>query len=262
LIKKASLSGKPFAVHTSFINKKFMSGLQNFVQLPVADGTTMQAYTSLPEHGKSPFPGLVLFQEAFGVNHYIRKLADRFAAEGYLVIAPELFHRSGPPGAAIDYTDFPSAMPHLKAITVEGLEADIRAAWNWLQNNSQVTGEHIVATGYCLGGRVSFLANTILPFRAVASYYGAGIVPDLIKRAASINAPHLFFWGGKDQHIPKEQIETVKTEMTNAGKKFINVEFSDADHGFFCDERASFNADASELAWGLTLEFFIQKMKR
>jgi len=101
-----------------------------------------------------------------------------------------------------------------------------------------------------------------LPFRAVASYYGAGIVPDLIKRAASINAPHLFFWGGKDQHIPKEQIETVKTEMTNAGKKFINVEFSDADHGFFCDEKVSFNADASELAWGLTLEFFIQKMKR
>lgn len=239
-----------------------MSGLQNFVQLQVADGTTMQAYTSIPEHGKSPFPGLILFQEAFGVNHHIRKLADRFADEGYMVIAPELFHRSGSAGIEIDYTDFQSAMPHMQAITVEGLETDIRAAWNWLQSNSQVTHEHIVASGYCLGGRVGFLANTILPFKAVASYYGAGIAPDLIKRVAAIQAPHLFFWGGKDEHIPKEQVETVKTEFTNAQKKFINVEISDAGHGFFCDERASFNADAAELAWGLTLEFFIQKLKR
>ena len=238
-----------------------MSGLQNFVQLPVADGTTMQAYTSIPAHGKSPFPGLILFQEAFGVNHHIRKLADRFADEGYFVIAPELFHRSGKPGIEIDYTDFPSAMPHMKALTLEGLEADVRATWNWLENHGQVENGKIVATGYCLGGRVSFLANTMFPFKAVASYYGAGIAPDLIKRAASINAPHLFFWGGKDQHIPKEQIATVKSELTKVGKQSINVEFSDADHGFFCDERASFNADAAELAWGLTLEFFIQKMK-
>lgn len=238
-----------------------MSALQNFVQLPVADGTAMQAYTSIPAHGKSPFPGLILFQEAFGVNHHIRKLADRFAEEGYFVIAPELFHRSGPPGTEIDYTDFPSAMPHMKAITIEGLEADIRASWNWLESNSQVETGQIVATGYCLGGRVSFLANTMLPFKAVASYYGGGIAPDLIKRAAAINAPHLFFWGGKDQHIPKEQIETVKSELTKVGKQFINVEFSDADHGFFCDERVSYNADAATLAWGLTLEFFINKLK-
>jgi len=239
-----------------------MSGLQNFVQLQVADGTTMQAYTSIPTQGKSPFPALILFQEAFGVNHHIRKLADRFADEGYLVIAPELFHRSAAPGVSIDYTDFQSAMPHMQAITVEGLEADIHATWNWLQNNSQVTGENIVATGYCMGGRVSFLANTMLPFKAVASYYGGGIAPELIKRATSINAPHLFFWGGKDQHIPKEQIDAIKTGLTDAGKQFINVEISDADHGFFCDERTSFNADAATLAWGLTLEFFINKLKR
>ncbi len=239
-----------------------MSALQNFVQLSVADGTTMQAYTSIPVHGKSPFPALILFQEAFGVNHHIRKLADRFADEGYLVIAPELFHRSAPAGIEIDYTDFPSAMPHMQAITVAGLEADIHAAWNWLNSNAQVIHSQVVATGYCLGGRVSFLANTLLPFKAAVSYYGGGIAPELIKRAASLQAPHLFFWGGKDQHIPKEQIETVKTELTNAQKKFVYVEFSDADHGFFCDERASFNAEAAELAWGLTLEFFIQKLKR
>ncbi|WP_419801159.1 dienelactone hydrolase family protein [Mucilaginibacter sp.] len=238
-----------------------MSGLQNLVQLQVADGTTMQAYTSIPVHGKSPFPGLILFQEAFGVNHHIRKLADRFADEGYLVIAPELFHRSGPAGVTIDYTDFQSAMPHMQAITVPNLELDIKAAWDWLQSNSQVTHEHIVATGYCLGGRVSFLANTMLPFKAVASYYGAGIVPDLVKRASSLNAPHLFFWGGKDEHIPKEQPQIINEELTKVGKNFINVAFSDAEHGFFCDERASFNASAAELAWGLTLEFFIQKMK-
>src|SRR5271156_6055577 len=88
------------------------------VELTVADGTRMSAYVARPEQADL-HPGLILLQEAFGVNHHIRSVAERFAAEGYVVIAPELFHRTAPPGFEGSYTDFPSVMPHLKAVTPE-----------------------------------------------------------------------------------------------------------------------------------------------
>src|SRR5665213_1886886 len=118
-----------------------------YVSLSVSDGTTMQAYTAIPE-GDGPFTGLMLFQEAFGVNAHIRELADRFAKEGFLVIAPELFHRTAPAGLEISYTDFAAVAPHFQAITVEKSEADIHAAYNWLAGNEQVKKDDIVCTGY------------------------------------------------------------------------------------------------------------------
>ena len=83
---------------------------QNFVNLPVADGTEMRAYVAFPT-ATGPVPGIILLQEAFGVNHHIRSVADRLAAAGYAVVAPELFHRTAAPGLEIAYSDFASAMP-------------------------------------------------------------------------------------------------------------------------------------------------------
>jgi len=104
------------------------------VELDVADGTRMAAYVARPGEG-GPHPGLLVFQAAFGVNHHIRSVAERFAAEGYVAIAPELFHRSAPPGFEGSYTDFPAVMPHLQAVTPETAEADIRSAYEWLRSN-------------------------------------------------------------------------------------------------------------------------------
>jgi carboxymethylenebutenolidase len=236
-----------------------MSGSKNYVELPVADGTIMYAYTAQPS-GKGLFPGLLLFQEAFGVNHHIRNLADRFAAEGYVVIAPELFHRTASRGFEGNYTDFTSVAPHMQALKEELTEQDVRSAYDWLQNNPNVQKGNIASTGYCMGGRVSFLANAILPLKAALSYYGGRIAPDLVKRAPSLHAPMLFFWGGLDKHIPAEQISAVMGELKAAGKNFINVEISYADHGFFCDEKASYNPKAAAEAWALTLSFLQQTL--
>jgi carboxymethylenebutenolidase len=234
-----------------------MPNEQNYVALPIADGTSMYAYTAMPQ-GTGPFPGLMLFQEAFGVNHHIRSLADRFAAEGYIVIAPELFHRTAPKGFEGSYTDFSTVAPHMQAIKEGQLEMDVRATYEWLQTNALVKKDHIACTGYCMGGRVSFLANTILPLKAAISYYGGRIVPDLVKRAPLLHAPMLFFWGGLDKHIPREQIATITDELRKANKDFINVEISYADHGFFCDEKAAYNPKAAAEAWALTLAFLGQ----
>lgn len=232
---------------------------QNFVTLPVADAPDMRAYTVFPAASGGPTPGIILLQEAFGVNHHIRSVADRLAAAGYAVIAPELFHRSAAPGLEIAYADFPSAMPHFQAISVEGLTADLHAAHAWLAAQPQVLAAKIGSVGFCLGGRVSFLANAVLPLAAAVSYYGGGT--QLLKdRAPELHAPHLFFWGGLDEHISKEHVAEVVAAVEAAGKPFINTVISYADHGFHCDERPSYHPQAAQEAWALTLAFFQEKL--
>jgi len=219
----------------------------------------MQAYAVLPDGG-GPFPGLIVFQEAFGVNRHIRDVADRFAREGYAVIAPELFHRTAPPGFEGSYTNFETVKPHFQGITPAGLEADARAAWDWLQGRAEVRRGAMACIGYCLGGRVSFVANTVLPFQAAISYYGGGIAPDLIKRAPDLHGPMLFFWGGLDKHILPEQVEAVVDGLKKAGKPYTNVVVSYADHAFFCDDRPNYHESAAREAWALTLAFLREKV--
>jgi carboxymethylenebutenolidase len=225
---------------------------KNYVTLPVADGTSMAAYIALPRNTGEKAPALILFQEAFGVNHHIRDVAERFAAEGYVVIAPELFHRTAPQGFDISYTDFSSVMPHMQAMTVEGMEADIQASYQWLLQNPDAETDNLFTVGFCLGGRMSFLANSILPLKAAVSYYGGGI-PPLLNRAAQLHGRHLFYWGGLDKHIGQDQIDQTTKALDEAGKEYLNVKISYADHGFNCNERASYNAEAAKEAWALTL---------
>ena len=221
-----------------------------YVTLSVSDGTSMRAYVARP--AGTPRAALLVFQEAFGVNPHIRDVTERFAREGYLAIAPELFHRTAP-GLEASYTDFPAVMPHLRALTDPGLAADIQAAHGWLQNAGKnlPTG----AVGYCMGGRTAFLAALSVPLACAISYYGGGIAPALVERVNDLRAPVLFFWGGQDHHIPQEQLQAVTGALRAAGKPFTNVEISEADHGFFCDARASYSAAAAAQAWPLTLAF-------
>ncbi len=228
--------------------------VKEYVELNVSDGTKMGAYTARP-NDDGRHPGLLVLQEAFGVNGHIRNVSDRFAAEGYAVIAPELFHRTAPPRFEASYTDFDAVMPHLQAVTPERAELDLRAAYEWLQANSSVDGARIASVGFCMGGRVSFIANSILPLTAAVSFYGGGIAPALLDRAGRQHAPLLLFWGGLDKHITPEMRRQVTEALTAQKKSFVNVEFSAADHGFFCDERASYEPRAARQAWALTLEF-------
>lgn len=229
------------------------------VTLPVADGTSIQVYVSAPSTG-GPFPAVILVQEAFGVNGHIRNVSDRLAAEGYVVISPEIFHRTAPAGAEFSYSDFGSVMPHYQAITVEGLTADLQACFDWLQAQPSVVKDKIGSIGFCLGGRVAFIANAVLPLAAGVSYYG-GALDQVTDLAAKVSGPHLFFWGGLDKHIPQEVRQAVTSAMDAAEKPYINVVISYADHAFSCDERPAYNADATKEAWGMTLAFFENKLK-
>ena len=161
------------------------------VTLEVADGTSMNAYVARPaEEGK--FPGMIVFQEAFGVNAHIRDITERVAREGYVAMAPELFHRTGP-GFEGTYDNFPAAMPHMQAMKEESSVEDVRAAHEWLRSHSQVRSDRIASIGFCMGGRISFLANSVVPLRAAISFYGGGIAPALLPRAARLSSPMLLY---------------------------------------------------------------------
>jgi len=221
-------------------------------RIRVEDGTEMDVYTARPEGGGKA-PGILVFQEAFGVNAHIRDVTDRFARLGYLAAAPELYHRTAP-GFEGRYDDFDSVRRHMSAMTVEGIEADARATFELLRSDEACSGR-VVSIGFCMGGRVSYIANSILPLAAAVSFYGGGIAPALLDRAQRQSAPILLFWGGLDKHIGEEQRGAVRNALSAASKPFIETLFSFADHGFFCDQRASHDPEAARDAWALTTSF-------
>jgi carboxymethylenebutenolidase len=229
-----------------------------WITLNVADGTIMRAYVARPQDS-APHTGLLVFQEAFGVNGHIRNVTEGFAREGYIAVAPELFHRTAP-GFEGEYTNFEAIMPHITALTDQNLAADVRSAFDWLGADPASREQPSACIGFCMGGRVTFLTNAVLPVKAAISFYGGGIAPSpfgpgLLGRAGDLHAPQLLFWGGLDKHIGPEQTHAVTESLRAAGKPFVNVEFSGADHGFFCDARSSYNPSAARQAWALTLTF-------
>jgi len=229
-----------------------------FNTVTVGDGTEAEVYTAFPQ-GDGKYPAVIVLQEAFGVTGHIRSICDKLCGEGYAVVSPDLFHRTAYRFEG-SYSDFPSVMPHYQALTNATLTADLQAVYNFLQKQDNVIKEKIGSIGFCLGGRVSFLANAVLPLSAAVSYYGGGI-DQLAGEASKLHAAHLFFWGGLDQHITADKIDTVLTALKEAGKAFTNVIFSDADHAFNNDERPSYQLLAAKEAWAHTLSFFENRLK-
>ncbi|HUA16467.1 MAG TPA: dienelactone hydrolase family protein [Verrucomicrobiae bacterium] len=224
------------------------------VELKVPGSTPMAAYVARPG-APGPYPGLLVFQEAYGVNSHVRDVTERFAAQGYVAIAPELFHRTAPAGFEGPYGDFAAVKSHYEAVTNEAAEADIGASYGWLRSNPQVRQEFISAVGFCMGGRISFLANAVVPLHAAVSFYGGGIAQSLLDRVPALHAPALLLWGGMDKHITPELRKSVVDALRAGHKPYVNAEFSAADHGFFCDQRPAYEPNAARQAWALTLEF-------
>ena len=229
-----------------------------FNTVKVSDGTEIDLYAAFPE-GTENYPAIIVIQEAFGVNHHIRNVCERFCKEGYAVVSPDLFHRTARLFEG-SYTDFSSVMPHYQALTKEGLSADLKTSFDFLTQQDNVIKDKVGSVGYCLGGRVSFLANAVLPLSAAVSYY-AGSVEQLADEAPNLHADHLFFWGGLDKHITPDKIDIIINAVKDAGKSYTNVVISYADHAFSCDERPSYNPRAATEAWAHTRAFFENRLK-
>lgn len=215
--------------------------------LTAADGHELAAYKAEPEDGK-PCGGIVVIQEIFGVNGHIRDVTDRFAEAGYTAIAPALFDR-WKRGVELDY--IPEDIPvgrEFKATAnadLDSVMADVKAA------HENVSGAGRVGiTGYCWGGFVSWAAACRLNFDAAACYYGGGIA-DMID--AKPNCPTILHFGRNDASVPVADAEKIKEAHPDCP-----VYLYDAGHGFNCDRRADFNAEASQAALVRTMDLFRQ----
>jgi carboxymethylenebutenolidase len=231
----------------------------DFITLPVSDSTDMDVYLAIPD-GNDVHPAIIVLQEAFGVNAHIRDISERLCRQRYVVIAPDLFHRTER-RVELGYDDFTKVRPYIQQTSREGFTADLQCCYDYLEGRPFVVKNKIGSIGFCMGGRVSFIANLTLPLAAAVSYYGSGI-DQLSAEAQSLHAPHLFFWGGIDKHISHASIDKAMGDLKAAHKDYTNVVISYADHGFNCDARASYNPKAAQQAWAHTLAFFEMNLKK
>lgn len=214
----------------------------------------MRAYTARPQ--AAPKKGIIVVQEAFGITEHIKHVAEHFAQEGFLALAPELFHRTAEAGRVFATSDYASGVlkEHFEAITPEGLMADVGASRDWLLKEG-IPAEKIAIIGFCLGGRTAFLADATYPLAAAVSFYGGGI-DQMLDKVPELKAPIYFFWGGKDQGITAEKRQAVIDAMSASGKPFEYKVFEDADHAFMRDIDPSHYHEASaKEAWALVDSF-------
>jgi carboxymethylenebutenolidase len=207
---------------------------------------------------------VIVLQEAFGVNHHIRDVADRFSDEGYLAVAPQLFHRDGSP--EVPYDDFQAAMPYMANLTRQGLTNDLNATTDFLATLG-FHAPNIAAVGFCMGGTVSFFAATLGTIGAAASFYGGGVatgrfgLPPLIELAADLQSPWLGLYGDLDQGIPVDQVEALRAATKSTSVDNAIVRYADGKHGFHCDARPdAYNEVAAADAYARALAFFAEHL--
>lgn len=240
-----------------------MELVTEMVKIATPDGS-MPAYECRPK-AEGRYPALIVVMEAFGLNPHIKKVAERFAREGYVTLAPDLYHRFGSP--IIPYTDIQQAIGYLKQLRDGPVMAEIGAALAHLRALPAAQGQPVGITGFCMGGRVAFLTTCHYPeIRAAVPFYGGGIAADSpdapLALAERIRSPLLLFFGETDAMIPLDQVKRIEETLSRLGKTFEVKVYPGAGHGFFCDERGSYHPDAARDAWTRAVAFLETHLKR
>ena len=212
-------------------------------------------YLALPPAGHGP--GLVLFQEIFGVNEHIRAVAEQYALDGFVVLAPDVFWRQAP-RVELGYVgdDRARGMALAQALQPAQVMADIDAAHAALRARPEAAGRKTGAIGYCMGGRLAYAAAALCGVDRAVAYYGGGIAGQL-ELAAQIHVPVQFHHAEQDTSIPPEAVQAVQTAMARSPAA-AQAEFHlypGSQHGFNCWSRAAYHPASAALALGRSLEF-------
>ena len=232
------------------------------LQLNTPDGK-MEAYEAKPKEGGS-YPGIVVLMEAFGLNDHIKKVTERIAQEGYVAIAPDLYHREAE--RLVPYSDLQKAVGIMNKLQDSKVMDDVGAAIAHLKSQSNVKAGAIGVTGFCMGGRFTYLAAAHYnkDVKAAVPFYPGGVPmgnPSPLSRTGEIKCPIYLFFGGKDPLIPQEHVDKINAELTDKKINFQLKLYPEATHGFFCDERPSYHPDSAKDAWEKFKSFFAQHLK-
>lgn len=233
----------------------------SYKRVQAHDGGTFDAFCAVPDTEEAP--GILLFQEIFGINDNIRGLAERLADAGFLVLAPDMFWRIEPRFERKDESGLADGMAMVQQLDFALAGADITASLAHLRGMPGCSGR-VGGVGFCLGGTLSYLLATSARVDgrgpdAVVSYYGSGI-QGMLEQSRKIACPMMFHYGNRDPYITHEDI----AEVERAVRPLSDVEFHryDAGHAFAnWDAPSMYHEPAAELAWSRTLGFFDKHLR-
>lgn len=229
--------------------------MSQFVTLTAADGFACPAYVAQP--AGTPKGAVVVVQEIFGVNSHIRNVADGYAAAGYLAVAPATFHRVQA-DVELGYSEADMGIGFgyktaVEALPAPGVVADLQAAIDYA---AQASGGKVGIVGYCWGGLLTWRAACLLHgLSAAVPYYGGGMTTPA-EAARQPQVPVLAHFAGTDKWIPLDSVETFQL----AHPKVEVQVYAGAHHGFNCDQRAAYGAEAAHLARERTLAFLARHL--
>jgi carboxymethylenebutenolidase len=211
-------------------------------------GSGYTGYLALPESGKGP--GMLIIQEIFGVNSHIKEVADLYAAAGFVALAPDVFWRVQP-GVQLGYTDedVKKGIELIGKCKPDNIVADLGSAAATLRKLPEFAGK-LGVVGYCMGGTYAYMLAVRDMVDAAVGYYGGGIAQHL-DEANKLHCPLMLHFGEKDTHIPLTSVKTIAAALE--GKGHVEIYVYDADHGFNCDQRKSYNRKAAMLAFGRSM---------
>jgi carboxymethylenebutenolidase len=224
----------------------------------------MEAYEAKPK-AEGSYPGIVVLMEAFGLNDHIKKVTERIAQEGYVAIAPDLYHRESE--RIVPYSDLQKAVGIMNRLQDAKVMDDVGATIAHLKSQSSVKPGAIGVTGFCMGGRFTYLSAAHHPrdVKAAVAFYGGGIPmgkPSPLSRTGEISCPIYLFFGGKDPLIPQEHVAEINKVLAANKVNFQTKIYPEATHGFFCDDRASYHEPSAKDAWENFKSFFAQHLKK
>ena len=226
------------------------------VRIPARDGGEFEAWLAAPESG--PGPGLILLGEIYNANHWVRSVADRYAAAGYVVLAPDLYWRQEP-GQYLPYT--PEAQQRGRALgaamDLPLFLEDLHACAEWLRQRADCTG-HIGTVGFCLGGKLVWLGLSHHVVDAGVAYYAVQLAEHL-DEAKTIERPLMMHFGSLDYRVPPDLYERIRGSLV--GKPNTHTYwYEGADHGFARDGYPPYHPEAAALAGQRTLDFLRQHL--
>lgn len=230
------------------------------IKIPVKDGE-IPGYRAMPATGKR-FPTVLVVQEIFGVHEHIKDICRRFAKAGHMAIAPEMYARQGDVSQITNINEIISKV--VSKVPDAQVMSDLDATVEYARKTGKANADKLGITGFCWGGRIVWMYAAHNPkLKAGVAWYGRLVgQPDELRPkhpvdvAASLKAPVLGLYGGKDRGIPLDTVEKMREALKAAASKSEIIVYPDADHGFHADYRPSYNKEAAEDGWKKLREWF------
>jgi len=208
-----------------------------------------------------PGIGVVVMMEAYGLNAFVKGVCERFARAGYMALAPDIYH-----GDTFDYADREGAIARLNEVDDDVVMREVGASLDMLTSQGARVGR-LAIIGFCMGGRLAFLANAVHGERLAASvsFYGGGIAPavprgkrkPLLDRVDQLAAPQLLIYGARDASIASDEHARIAKALSDANKRYTLAVLPDAPHAFATVDRETYHPVAAEAAWRIAFAFFV-----